>query len=166
VVPTTPNDPCLCVISMNPVTTMTNIPAATLPRTGTFVPILQVNAGVDYSPGQAGMRRLLLRFYRATAGEVCTYSNLSTCDVMGEIGIPYLPKGATLTIDGRQQLATVTCADGTVETPVLFTSVGPMAQWPVLGCADAWCVAVTADGDNVADDAWASVSVAVRDDVW
>lgn len=164
--PVTPNDPCLCVISMNPVTTMTNIPAATLPRTAAFVPILQVNAGVNYSSGQAGMRRILLRFYRATAGEVCTYANLSTCDVMGEIGIPYLPKGATLTIDGRQQTATVVCADGTTETPVLFTSDGPMAKWPVLGCSDAWCVAVTADGDNVASDAWASVSIAVRDDVW
>jgi len=159
--PARPNDPCLCVISMNPVTTMTNIPASTLPRTAAFVPILQVNAGVIKD-----MRRILLRFYRASAGEVCTYANLGTCDVMGEIGIPYLPAGSTLLIDGRQQVAIVTCADGRTETPILYTSDGPMAKWPVLGCSDAWCVAVTADADNVGSDAWASVSVAVRDDVW
>lgn len=160
-VPATPADPCVCVISMNPVTTMTNIPAATVPKTAAFVPILQVSAGAIKD-----MRRILLRFYKATAGEVCTYANLGTCDVAGEIGIPYLPKGSTLTIDGRQQQAIVTCSDGRTETPVLYTSDGPMAQWPVLGCSDAWCVAVTADGDFVGSDAWASVSIAVRNDVW
>lgn len=159
--PVTPGDPCVCVISMNPVTTMSNLAAGTVPRVGSFVPILQVYAGV-----QKDMRRILLRFYRATSGEVCTYANLGTCDVAGEIGIPYLPKGATLLIDGRQQTAQVICADGRSETPILYTSDGPMAQWPVLGCADAWCVAVTVDGDNAGTDAWASVSISVRDDVW
>lgn len=177
--PATPNDPCVCMISMTPVTTMTNIATGVLPRTGAFVPIIQVNAGTTPAAGSStvcDLRRILLRFYRATAGEVCTYATLSTCDVAGEIGIPYLPAGASLLIDGRQQIALVTCADGRTEVPVLYTSDGPMAQWPVLGCSDAWCVAVTVDGGGqgggvpgtcgVNADSWASVSVAVRQDVW
>lgn len=179
VAPVEPNDPCVCLVSMSPVTTMTTITAGTLPRTAAFVPLLQVNAGTvpaAGAPAACDLRRILLRFYRASAGEVCTYANLSTCDVAGEIGIPYLPKGSVLTIDGRQQTATVVCADGRVETPVLFTSDGPMAQWPVLGCSDAWCVAVTIDGGGQGGgvpgtcgtnaDSWVSVSVAIRDDVW
>lgn len=158
--PITSADPCVCLISMNPLTTMTNIPVGTVPRSATFVPVMQVSAG------SADLRKLLLRFYRASAGEVCTYSNLGNCDVIGEVGIPYLPAGSTLLLDGRQEQAVVTCADGRSASPVLYTTDGPMASWPVMGCADAWCVAVTADGDFVATDAWASVSVAVRDDVW
>jgi len=158
--PVTPNNPCVCLISMNPVTTMTSLPAGVLPKTGAFVPILQVSAGSD------DMRRILLRFYKSPAGQPCTYANLGNCSVAGEIGIPYLPAGATLLIDGRQEQAVVTCADGRTEIPILYTTAGPMAQWPVIGCGDAWCVAVTCDGNFVAPDAWASVSVSVREDVW
>lgn len=154
-----PTDPCVCLVTLSPAAALASVEAGTLPRWLEKVPVISVSAG------SADLRRLLVRFYSVGDGDLCLFQGLDLCSLRGEIGIPYLPAGATLLLDGRSQTASVVCADGRTTEPVVYGGTGlSWTGWPVLDCADQWCVAATADSNHVATNATVAISIAARED--
>lgn len=156
-------DPCSCLMTLNPITSVTRAEAGQLPKWSEVVPYAMVTADATLP-----MRRLLLRFYKSRPGDVCNFNTLNPCDLQGEIGIPYLPPGGSLILDGRAQTALVTCPDGSTTRPLLYSTAGPAPIWPVMSCGSAWCVAVTVDVNSVptpptATTAAISVSLVARE---
>jgi hypothetical protein len=154
-----PVDPCVCLVTLNPAAALASVEAGSLPRWLEKVPIISVTAG------STDLRRLLVRFYSVGDGDLCLFQGLDLCNLRGEIGIPFLPAGSTLLLDGRSQTASVVCADGRSTEPVVYGGTGlSWTGWPVLDCADQWCVAATADSAHVATNATVTISIAARED--
>ena len=162
--PPVPVDPAVCTYRPFPLRQTWTVPAALLPEAPDKVPVVQVYAGSQ------PMRCLSVRFYVAPAGE-CTAATADPCAACAEINLPYLPAGATLTLDGRTERALITCAPtpdqgvGATAEPVLYGPAGTPMDWPTFTCADALCVEVAMSDLNVARaDATVSVAMVGRED--
>jgi hypothetical protein len=154
--PTPPmsSDPCVCLATVQPLVATAQVNQGQLPAFAEVVPVVQVTAG------EQDMRRLLISFYASTPGASCNFNQLDQCALIGQIGIPRIPAGTVLTIDGRTQSALISCPDGTLAQPVLYSDAGPAITWPVLSCGTAWCVSATVD-ESYVDTVNASLGISL-----
>lgn len=153
--PPIPTDPCTVVVPNDPLVCSINIDTTAMPTALPSVPVLQITAG------SGDMRRTLIRYYKGHPGEGCNWPHLDPCDIIGEHGMPYLPKGSTVTIDGANRTATVLCPDGSTANAMLYDSRGPATTWPVLDCSTAYCVVVVTE-NTVAADAYVNLALLPR----
>lgn len=163
--PPRPYDPCgVCYDGPNTMTGSVNVPPSVTPAWLDSVPLIEITTGTQPA------RALLLRFYANPTGDesFCERHQLDPCTACATIAIPYIPPGATLTIDGREQTAALDC-DGGRGTAILDDSLGifgPNGQpygWPVFDC-NGFCVSLTVPCDFPIDEVNVSLSVVARED--
>ncbi|MGW6458722.1 hypothetical protein ACWF94_22875 [Streptomyces sp. NPDC055078] len=126
------------------------------------VPVLELETG-----GTA-LRRLVVRFWANPLGTDCS-ELADPCSACTDIQIPYLPAGATLTVDGRTQVAEVDCPSGVsgsaTSSPILYGPLGAAFEWPVFSCPTGVCIEILSTSATTSADARARVLLVPRSDV-
>jgi hypothetical protein len=159
-----PYDPCaVCFDGPNTKTASVTVPPNATPAWLDQVPLIEVTTGTQPA------RAILLRFYSNPTGAtgVCDPNLLDPCTACATMAIPYVPPGATLTVDGRDFTASLDC-DGGRGTAVIDDSTGIFGPngrpytWPVFDC-NGFCVTFTVPCD-FPDDVLVNVSVVARED--
>lgn len=160
-----PYDPCgICYDGPNTSTTVINVPPHVTPMWLDQVPLLEITTG------DTPLRALLIRFYANPTGDAshCDPRTLDPCTACGVMAIPYVPPGATLSVDGREFTASLDC-DGGRGTAVIDDSAGIFGPhnrpftWPVFDC-NGFCVTITVPCDFPSDELRFNVSVVARED--
>jgi hypothetical protein len=126
------------------------------------VPVLEL------ATGSKALRRLIVRFWANPQGLGCD-DVTDPCSACLDISVAYLPAGATLTVDGRIQRATVDCPSGasgsSKSTPTIYGPQGRSFEWPVFACPTGLCIELLTQYENTARNAQARVSLIPRADV-
>lgn len=160
-----PYDPCaICYDGPNTMTGVLNVPPSATPSWLDQVPV------IDITTGPTPVRALLIRFYSNPTGQqsFCNVATLDPCTACATIAVPYVPAGATLSIDGRDFTAALDC-DGGRGTAVIDDSTGiygPGGQpytWPVFDC-NGFCISLTVPCDFPLDEVTVNVAVVARED--
>lgn len=163
--PCFPNDPRNWVGSDDPYgyrftagRTIFSIPRGTGSAWGEKVPVFRLYTG------RLPVRRLILRWYDNPTGRQCDGS-LDPCRACAELNIPWLPRSAVLTFDGRTRRVTVDCpGSGPLVEPRLYGPDGGGFMWPVFECAAALCCEVIAEASSVTREMTLEVLMATRED--
>lgn len=116
--------------------------------------------------GNEAMRRVSIRFLANVQGGDCLGPS-DPCASCTEINVAYLPPGATLTLDGRVERATVDCAGGSgmaTTQPALYGPGGTTFSWPVFDCNTSLCIEVLVEKDYRAANAMLSMQIVARTD--
>jgi hypothetical protein len=152
-----PTDACACTLATNPWRTTVEVS----PQGAGWleaVPVIEVRAGAT------PITCLKIRFWASPGALTCTDAVADPCNFCGELGVGYVPAGATLFVDGRTRTAYLACGAGTDPRGVSLTGAGTQRYtWPVLDCPGQVCVELLASG--AAADAQVSVSMVVREDM-
>lgn len=126
------------------------------------VPVLEVRTGNGI------MRRLVVRFWANPQDNDCDLYN-DPCNACMDINVSYLPRGSTLTVDGRVQRAVVECPQvpigTTTATPTIYGPRGESFEWPVFGCPTGLCIEVWSRFEYTDPGAVARVQLVPRADV-
>ncbi|MFI6326652.1 hypothetical protein ACIBG8_54650, partial [Nonomuraea sp. NPDC050556] len=125
------------------------------------VPVVKIYAGT------AAMRTITVKFYANPLGLDCAKYLGELCGACDSMSVLYLPVGATLTLDGRIQRASVDCPGGpgrVTATPKLYGPNGGLFSWPVFSCGVGLCVEVSSEKKYTAADAAISVELYSRED--
>jgi hypothetical protein len=160
--PPRPYDPCgICYDGPNTVTGAVTVPPHTTPQWMDSVPLVQIRTGLEPA------RAILLRFYANPTGATCDPASLDPCNACATMAIPYVPAGATLTIDGRDYTAALDCDGGRGtavidDTAGIFGPDGRAYSWPVFDCTG-FCITITVPCD-FPTDVDIDVSVVARED--
>lgn len=139
---------------------MIELPTGQVPVWHEKVPYLRVY------PGSFDLRRLVVRWYLNPLQRDCA-TELDPCLACAEVQVPFLPRNAWFTLDGRTETASVDCPGG----PGLMTAVPPLYgrggapfNWPVFGCDVPMCLEIIALESSVAPDARFEISTVVREE--
>lgn len=160
ILPPIPIDGCFPKGKFTAARQVFSLPAGQVPVWAEKVPYIVIRAG------DRRMERIILRWYGNPTERDCTGA-LDPCAACAEINIAFIPKGSTLTIDGRSEVASVDCPGGPgVDTaePQIYGPGGSPFVWPVFNCADARCLELIAKYGTIATNASVEVYYAVRQD--
>ncbi|MGW1840730.1 hypothetical protein [Streptomyces sp. NPDC002067] len=126
------------------------------------VPVLEVQTG------STEMRRLVVRFWANPQGNDCGDFN-DPCNACTDVNISYLPRGSSLTVDGRVQRSVVECPQEPIGTstaaPTIYGPQGSNFQYPTFGCPTGLCIEVWSRLEFTAPDARARVLLVPRSDM-
>jgi len=137
-----------------------SLPGGNVPVWHEKVPYVRIN------PGSFDLRRLTIRWYVNPLDRDCA-TQLDPCSACAEIQVPYLPRNAWFTLDGRTETAWVDCPGGpglAQAYPPVYGRGGSEFQWPVFGCAVPQCLEILALDSSVAADARWEISTVVREE--
>ena len=157
-----PYDPCgICSDGPTTKTAAVTVPPSATPAWLDAVPLVEITTGTEPA------RAILLRFYANPTGAVCDPKHLDPCNACATMAIPYIPAGATLTVDGRDFTASLDCDGGAGSAVIddatgIFGPNGRPYDWPVFDC-NGFCITFTAPCD-VPNDVVVNVSVVARED--
>lgn len=105
------------------------IPGEAVPTWAVGVPVVQLTV-----PGNTPVRQVRIRFYPNPFDY--DLADLEPCDFCGEFIISYIPPRSTMTINGMEEVATISVQGG-VERPanhLLYGSGNAPFEWPLLSC--------------------------------
>ncbi len=160
VLPPPPIDACFPTGPFTAARVVFSLPDGRAPIWPEKVPLVFIKAGATK------MERLTIRWY-GNAREADCATGLDPCAACAEVSIPFIPAGATLTIDGRTETAFVDCPGGpglTTAEPVLYGRGGTPFVWPVFSCGTGMCMEIIAKANTVAADAQIEIYYVVRED--
>lgn len=141
--PPVPVDPCYPNTPFDARRSYVNVRPQLMPLWSELVPVVEVRAGAR------AITRLTIRFHSNPAGLEC-WEVSDPCAACFDITVAYLPGGATLTIDGRVQRASVDCPGAlgsSTSVPALYGPLGRTYTWPVFSCPTGICVEVLCADD-------------------
>lgn len=156
--PPVPQDPCWPLTGFQAQRVMYSVPPGGVARAYSTVPIIRIN------PGSAPLRRVSIRFYDNPTGADCGRWT-DRCQACGEANISFIPTGAELVLDGRQQRTQLDCSGGrglSITEPVPFGPNGGLFMWPVIDCASGLCVEVLWQREGAAEDVEVSIDMVSR----
>lgn len=156
--PPVPQDPCWPLTGFQAQRVMYTVPPGGVARSYSTVPVVRIHSG------SAALRRVSVRFYDNSTGADCSRWT-DRCQACGEANISFIPEGAELVLDGRQQRTQLDCSGGrglAISEPVPFGPNGGLFQWPVIDCASGLCIEVLWQREGAAADATVDIDMVPR----